>query len=184
MHCLPRTPLAQGHEPVTFSATVAPLLGALLLYVGNRPPCLISTSSSVFFSSPRLRISPALGALSRGVCASRRRYAFWSASVLVYYSAAMISTCRPSQKPLRPSCQLPYLFPVVQALVVVVQYHFAFVLSRVVIGVGVDDVAGEHFLPEGKAPRGTCKGQDVSMRGLAWRYNGKCCGSDAPPARP
>jgi hypothetical protein len=45
-----------------------------------------------------------------------------------------------------------YLFSVVQALIVILQYWHAFGLASVAFGGRVDDVAGEDFLPEGKAP--------------------------------
>ena len=51
-----------------------------------------------------------------------------------------------------------YLFPVVQALVVVLQDWLALHFTRVVFRVCVYDVAGENLLPEGKAARGTCRG--------------------------
>jgi hypothetical protein len=44
-----------------------------------------------------------------------------------------------------------HLLPVVQALVVVLEHGAALLLAGVVFGGGVDDVAGEHVLPEGKA---------------------------------
>ena len=39
-----------------------------------------------------------------------------------------------------------------QAFVVVLHHRLAFSLARVVVGRGVDDVAGQQLLPEGKAP--------------------------------
>jgi hypothetical protein len=44
-----------------------------------------------------------------------------------------------------------HLFPVVQALVVVLEHGAALLLAGVVLSGSVDDVAGEHVLPEGKA---------------------------------
>jgi hypothetical protein len=44
-----------------------------------------------------------------------------------------------------------HLFPVVQALVVVLEHGAALLLAGVVFSRRVDDVAGEHVLPEGKA---------------------------------
>ena len=44
-----------------------------------------------------------------------------------------------------------HLLPVVQALVVVLEHGAALLLAGVVFSRGVDDVAGEHILPEGKA---------------------------------
>lgn len=43
-----------------------------------------------------------------------------------------------------------------QAFVVVVERGEALGLARGVVGVAVGDVAGEDFLPEGKAAGGTC----------------------------
>ena len=50
-----------------------------------------------------------------------------------------------------------------QALVVVLQRGDALLLAAVVRGGGVDDVAGEDFLPEGEAARWPC---GVSERGM------------------
>ena len=50
-----------------------------------------------------------------------------------------------------------YLFPVVQALVVILEHRVTFLLSGFIVGAGVDDVACEYFLPEGKAAARTCK---------------------------
>lgn len=44
-----------------------------------------------------------------------------------------------------------HLFPVVQALVVVLEHRAALLLARVVVSGGVDNVTGEHVLPEGIA---------------------------------
>jgi hypothetical protein len=44
-----------------------------------------------------------------------------------------------------------HLFPVVQALVVVLEHGAALLLAGVVFSRRVDDVAGEHVLPEGEA---------------------------------
>ena len=52
-------------------------------------------------------------------------------------------------------CWSSYLFPVVQALVVIFQHGLALGLALVVLGVGIYNIAGEDFLPEGKAARGT-----------------------------
>jgi len=46
---------------------------------------------------------------------------------------------------------MAHLFPVVQTLVVVLEHGAALLLAGVVFSRGVDDVAGEHVLPEGKA---------------------------------
>ena len=87
---LPR-PLLTYFTP-TFSATLSPRpFGALSPYVGSRLPCFTSTSSSFLSSRPRLRISPAEGAASRGVWASRRRYADWRTSVFAAYMVVRIS---------------------------------------------------------------------------------------------
>lgn len=59
-----------------------------------------------------------------------------------------------------------YLFPVVQALVVVLQWGLTLGFAGVVFGVCVDDVAGEDFLPEGKAARRSCGGGGVSCQCL------------------
>jgi hypothetical protein len=56
-----------------------------------------------------------------------------------------------------------YLLLVVQTLVVVLKVRHAFRLARVVFGVGVCDVAGEDFLPEGEAARGACVGRVLSV---------------------
>lgn len=45
------------------------------------------------------------------------------------------------------------LLLMVQALVVILQSQTALLLLRVVLAVGVDDVAAEEFLPVGEAPR-------------------------------
>jgi len=50
-----------------------------------------------------------------------------------------------------------HLFLVVQALVVILEGGAALLLARVVVGVGVDDVAGEQLLPEGEAAGRTCR---------------------------
>lgn len=50
-----------------------------------------------------------------------------------------------------------YLFPVVEALVVVLEDGVALLLAGLVVGAGVDDVTCEHFLPEGEATAGTCR---------------------------
>lgn len=50
----------------------------------------------------------------------------------------------------------------VQTLVVVFENGLAFCLAGVVFGVGVGDVAGEDFLPEGEAARGAWRGVLVS----------------------
>ena len=47
-----------------------------------------------------------------------------------------------------------YLFPVVQALVVVLEHRLALCAPGPVGVGGVDDVAGEDFLPEGEAAGG------------------------------
>jgi hypothetical protein len=52
-----------------------------------------------------------------------------------------------------------HLLLVVKALVVVLQNGGALLLARVVGGVGVDDVAREDFLPEGKASARACQCQ-------------------------
>lgn len=52
-------------------------------------------------------------------------------------------------------CVVAYLFPVVQAFVVVLEHGLALPLALVVLGGSVYDVAGEHLLPEGKAAGGT-----------------------------
>lgn len=52
--------------------------------------------------------------------------------------------------------RIAYLLLVMQALVVVVERGEALGLARGVVGVAVGDVAGEDFLPEGKAAGGTC----------------------------
>lgn len=44
-----------------------------------------------------------------------------------------------------------HLLPVVQALVVVLEHWAALLLAGVVFSGGVDNVAGEHVLPEGEA---------------------------------
>jgi hypothetical protein len=44
-----------------------------------------------------------------------------------------------------------HLFPVVQALVVVLEHGAALLLARIVFSRGVDDIAGENVLPKGKA---------------------------------
>jgi hypothetical protein len=44
-----------------------------------------------------------------------------------------------------------HLLPVVQALVVVLEDRAALLLAGVVFSRGVDDVTGEHVLPEGEA---------------------------------
>ena len=49
----------------------------------------------------------------------------------------------------------PDLLLVVEALVVVFQDRRALLLARVILRVGVDDVACEQLLPEGKASGGT-----------------------------
>lgn len=49
-----------------------------------------------------------------------------------------------------------YLLLVVQALVVVLKHWGTFCFARLVLGVCVCDVAGEDFLPEGEAARGSC----------------------------
>jgi hypothetical protein len=49
-----------------------------------------------------------------------------------------------------------YLLLVVQALIVILQDWHTFSLSRVVICVGVYDVASKDILPEGKAAGWTC----------------------------
>lgn len=54
------------------------------------------------------------------------------------------------------SCRKAYLLLVVQALVVIVERGEALALAGGVVGVGVGDVAGEDFLPEGEAAGGTC----------------------------
>ena len=56
-------------------------------------------------------------------------------------------------------CWATDLFLVVQAFVVVFHHRQAFRLARIVFGVGVDDVAGEEFLPEGKAAGRTWLGR-------------------------
>lgn len=50
-----------------------------------------------------------------------------------------------------------YLFAMVETLVVVLEQRGALLLAGCVVGVGVDDVAGQHLLPEGKATTGTCQ---------------------------
>lgn len=47
-----------------------------------------------------------------------------------------------------------YLLLVMQTLIVVLEYGRAFCLAGIVFGVGVCDVAGEDFLPEGEAAGG------------------------------
>lgn len=47
------------------------------------------------------------------------------------------------------------LFLMVQTLIVILHHRQAFLLAGIVFCVGVDDVAGEEFLPEGKAARWT-----------------------------
>lgn len=47
------------------------------------------------------------------------------------------------------------LFPVVQALIVVLHDGRTLRFPRSVFGVGVDDVTGEEFLPERQTARGT-----------------------------
>jgi hypothetical protein len=47
---------------------------------------------------------------------------------------------------------ISYLFSVVQALVVILQYRHALGLAGVALRRSVDDVTGEDFLPKGKAP--------------------------------
>jgi hypothetical protein len=44
-----------------------------------------------------------------------------------------------------------HLLPVVQALVVVLEHGAALLLAGVVFSGGIDNIAGEHVLPEGKA---------------------------------
>ena len=46
---------------------------------------------------------------------------------------------------------ISHLFPMVQTLIVILKRGLAFLLARVVFAARVDDVACEHFLPEGKA---------------------------------
>lgn len=58
-----------------------------------------------------------------------------------------------------------YLFPVVQTLVVVFEDGGALGFARGVFGGGVDDVAGEDFLPEGEAAGGTWE-----KALLVWRF--------------
>lgn len=58
---------------------------------------------------------------------------------------------------------MQYLFSVVQTLVVVLEHGVALLLAGSVLAVGVDDVAGEHLLPEGKAAAGTCEADRVSQ---------------------
>ena len=55
-----------------------------------------------------------------------------------------------------------YLLLVVQTLVVVLEDGHAFRAARCVFVGGVDDVAGEHFLPEREASPGTCEAMSVS----------------------
>lgn len=56
--------------------------GLFVLIVGSKFPCFIFFSASLPSSNPRLRICPAEGASSRGVDASRFRYAAWRAEIL------------------------------------------------------------------------------------------------------
>lgn len=48
------------------------------------------------------------------------------------------------------------LLPMMQALVIVFQHRQALLAAGDIVGGGVDDVAGEQVLPEGKTPGGTC----------------------------
>jgi hypothetical protein len=81
---------------------------------------------------------------------------FWRPASLVIivrtsYPPLVVRIC-----PERDRCGLvlhiSYLFSVVQALIVILQYRHAFGLAGVAFGGRVDDVAGEDFLPERKAP--------------------------------
>jgi hypothetical protein len=65
-----------------------------------------------------------------------------------------------------------YFFPMVQALVVVFENGLAFCFAAVVFGVGVGDVAGEDFLPEGEAARGACGVGVLATQSMA---QNACC---------
>tara|TARA_R110002003_G_scaffold1005_4_gene22004 strand:+ start:16173 stop:16562 length:390 start_codon:yes stop_codon:yes gene_type:complete len=56
----------------------------------------------------------------------------------------------------------------VQALVVVFEDGLAFCFAAVVFGVGVGDVAGEDFLPEGEAARGACGVGVLATQSMVW----------------
>lgn len=61
---------------------------------------------------------------------------------------------------------VPYLFPVVKALVVVLEDGVALLLAGLVIGAGIDDVACEHLLPEREATARTWTSHRVSKSGF------------------
>jgi hypothetical protein len=66
----------------------------------------------------------------------------------------------------------PYFFSMVQALVVVFEREEAFLGAATVVTRGVDDIAGEDFLPEYKAAGGPWKDVLFSLESIDRFYRG------------
>lgn len=79
--CLPS--VAYVYILTSFLVYASAPSGLLSAYLGSKFPGFMCLSALLASSSPRLRISPALGALSLGVAASRFRYAAWRAVILI-----------------------------------------------------------------------------------------------------
>ena len=142
---------------------------SLLVYDGPNTLC----ESSSLPSRPRFRIWPAFGAASRGVAASALRRASWRFFTRACYGMSVCGSNNNTEY-----CMITHLLLVVQTLVVVLQERGALLPARAVLAVRVDHVAGQHFLPEGKAPAGAC-----IVRLLASCFSGSnCCRLSSFPA--
>lgn len=133
---------------------------------------IIGASGMPFSSLPPLSkpsplISSAFRACDLSMPCSARRYAAWRFLVRSFWPTSQQLTCdctwlrckgRAGQL-MWPGVVLgiglrrTYLLPVMQTLVVVLQWQDALLLPAVVRGGGVGDVAGQDFLPEGEAAR-------------------------------
>lgn len=121
--------------------------------IGNLSTLL---GSPLVSNNPSFRMLPTFGASSLGCAASAFRYARCSSITLAAWMVVFSNQLRAFSTLGFLALGELDLFPVMQTLIIVLQDRNTLEFARVVtIGVGVDDVTREQFLPEGKTARDT-----------------------------
>ena len=112
---------------------------------------IFTPSNTAFVSascpnSPRFRICPIFGTFSLGCAASALRYACCTMRVRNSYECVGALAER-----VGGGAKHTHLFPMMQALLVILELRETLFCAGDVLGGRVDDVAGQHLLPEGEA---------------------------------